>query len=116
VSEASARNSQASHSEIRELRDICAFCVATYGPSLLGYKLGGVLFLGWVTLSVGLLGTRLPRAVPASVLASLMLNLAGLEILSRVVFLIGLAWLGVIVLKMRDEAWLASERDEGLSA
>ncbi len=65
------------------------------------------LFLGWVTLSVGLLGTRLiPRAVPASVLASLMLNFAGLEILARVVFLIGLAWLGVVVLKMRDEAWL----------
>jgi hypothetical protein len=73
------------------------------------------LFLGWVTLSVGLFRTRLvPRAVPASVLASLMLNLVGLEILSRVVFLIGLAWLGVVVLKMRDEAWLASERDEGL--
>jgi len=52
--------------------------------------------------------------VPASVLASLMLNLTGLEILSRVVLLIGLAWLGVVVLKMRDEAWLASERDEGL--
>ncbi len=58
-------------------------------------------------MSVGLLGTRLiPRAVPASVLASLMLNFAGLEILARVVFLIGLAWLGVVVLKMRDEAWL----------
>lgn len=68
------------------------------------------LLLGWVTLSVGLLGTRLvPKAVPASVLASLVLNFAGLEILSRVVLLIGLAWLGVVVLKMRDEAWLVSE-------
>jgi len=73
------------------------------------------LFLGWVTFSSGLFGTRLvPRAVPASVLASLILNLVGLEILARVVFLIGLAWLGVVVLKMRDEAWLDSERDEGL--
>ncbi len=72
------------------------------------------LLLGWVTLSVGLLGTRLvPKAVPASVLASLVLNFAGLDILSRVVLLIGLAWLGVVVLKMRDEAWLVSERDEG---
>ena len=68
-----------------------------------------------MTLSVGLFRTRLvPRAVPASVLSFLMLNLAGLEILSRVVFLIGLGWLGVVVVKMRDEAWLASERDEGL--
>ncbi len=73
------------------------------------------LFLGWVTLSIGLLGTRLvPWAVPALVLAFLMLNLAGLEILSRIVFLIGLAWLGVVVVKMGDESWLASERDEGL--
>ncbi len=42
-----------------------------------------------------------------------MLNLAGLEIPARVVFLIGLAWLGVVVVKMRDEAWLdlgASQR------
>jgi len=71
------------------------------------------LFLGWVTLSVGLFGTHLvPRAVPALVLASLLLNFTGLEILARVVFLIGLAWL--VVVKMRDEAWLASERHDGL--
>jgi hypothetical protein len=75
------------------------------------------LLLGWVTLSVGLLGTRLvPRAIPASVLASLLLNLASLEILSRVVLLIGLAWLGVVVVKMGDEAWLASERDDSFRA
>jgi len=73
------------------------------------------LFLGWVTLSVGLFRPRLvPSAVPASVIGSLMLNLVGLEILSRVVLLIGLAWLGVVVLTMRDEVWMVSERDEAL--
>ncbi len=52
------------------------------------------LLLGWVILSAGLLGTRVvPRAIPAAVLVSVALNFAGLELLSRLFFLIGLGWL-----------------------
>jgi len=79
-----------------------------FGVMLLG------LFVGWVLLSLGLLGTRLvPRAVPASVLASLALNLVGFERISRLVLLIGMGWLGLVVLKMRDDVWWDCERNEG---
>jgi hypothetical protein len=67
------------------------------------------LFLGWVILSIGMFTTPLvPRAVPISVLASLVLNFAGLELLSRFFFLVGLAWLGVAVVTMPDEVWLSA--------
>lgn len=73
----------------------------------LAFVLG--LFLGWVILSIGMFTTPLvPRAVPISVLASLVLNFAGLELLSRFFFLVGLAWLGVVVATMPDEVWLSA--------
>lgn len=68
------------------------------------------LFLGWALLSVGLLGGRLvPSAVPLLILASLIVNLVGQELISRILFMTGLGWLGVIVLRMREQAWLAGE-------
>ena len=84
------------------------------GPKVifLGLFLG--LFLGWVILSAGLLVTRsVPRAIPLSVLASLMLNFTGLERISRFLFLIGLAWLGALVLVTQDIRWVSAESHGG---
>lgn len=65
---------------------------------VVGFTLG--LFLGWVTLAAGLFGAvHVPNAMPLAVLASLPVNFVGLEVVSRVVFLIGLGWLGVLILK-----------------
>lgn len=70
------------------------------------------LLLGWVILSIGMFATPLvPKAAPVSVLASLILNVATLELLSRFFFLFGLAWLGVAVLTMPDEVWLSAAGD-----
>ena len=75
-----------------------------------GFFLG--LFVGWVILSVGLFTARVvPRAIPVSVLISLLLNFFGLELLSRLFFLLGLGWLGVVVVSMRDDAWVLAESD-----
>lgn len=72
------------------------------------------LFLGWVVLLAGLLLTRfVPRAIPLSVLASLVLNFIGLERISRLVFLIGLAWLGALVLVTQDDRWVGAESHGG---
>lgn len=72
------------------------------------------LFLGWVILAAGLLLTRaVPRAIPLSVLSSLVLNFTGLERISRLLFLIGLAWLGALVLVTQDDRWISAERDGG---
>lgn len=84
------------------------------GPKVIfgGLFLG--LFLGWVILSAGLLVTRsVPRAIPLSVLASLVLNFTGLERVSRLLFLIGLAWLGALVLVTQDGGWVPAEDDGG---
>ena len=65
-------------------------------------------------LSAALFATRVvPRAIPASILVSLVINFVGLEMLSRLFFLIGLGWLGVVVLVRGDDAWVAAETDGG---
>lgn len=72
------------------------------------------LFLGWVILSAGLLLTRsVPRTIPLSVLASLVLNFTGLERISRLLFLIGLAWLGALVLVTQEGGWVHAADDGG---
>ena len=56
------------------------------------------LFVGWVLMSAALLATRVvPRLIPLSILVSLVLNLVGFERFSRVFFLVGLGWLGLLV-------------------
>ena len=78
----------------------------------MGFSLG--LFLGWIVLSVGLFATRVvPKAIPVSVLISLLLNFAGLELLSRLFFLLGLGWLGVVVVSMRDDVWVLADSGDG---
>ena len=77
-----------------------------------GFSLG--LFLGWIILSVGLFATRVvPKAIPVSVLISVLLNFAGLELLSRLFFLLGLGWLGVVVVSMRDDVWVLADSGDG---
>ena len=79
------------------------------GPKVVLVGLSVGLFLGWVILSAGLLARRVvPRAIPVAVLASLVLNFAGLERISRLFFLIGLGWLGVLVVVRRDDAWVSA--------
>ncbi len=79
--------------------------------TFVGFILG--LLLGWVILSAGLVTGDVPRAIPIFVLASLVLNLVGLEMLSRPLFLIGLGWLGLVVILGRDDGWLSAEPAEG---
>lgn len=77
----------------------------------LGLKmvLGGLLlgfFVGWVILSWGFFASRVvPRAVPIFILVSLPINAIGQELLSRLFFLIGMGWLGILVVIMRDADW-----------
>ena len=74
------------------------------------------LFLGWVIMSAALLATRVvPRVIPLSILVSLALNLVGFERFSRVIFVVGLGWLGLLVVGRRDNAWAALDRDVGPS-
>jgi hypothetical protein len=71
------------------------------------------LFLGWIILSAGLFLTRLvPRAIPVLILASLGLNLFGLERVSRLLFLLGLGWLGLAIM-VRQEIWEPARASDG---
>ena len=80
--------------------------------TFVGFILG--LLLGWVVLSIGLFTAGdVPRGIPILVLASLVLNLLGLELVSRPLFLIGLGWLGLLVVLARDDGWLSSGPAEG---
>ncbi len=82
-----------------------------FGIMLLG------LLAGWVTMFVGVLGTGLvPRLVPASFIVHLVLSLAGQDVLSRVVLVLGFSWLGVVVLRMTDEGWAGLEPSAAVSA
>lgn len=77
----------------------------------LGLKLvlGGLLigfFLGWVMLSCAIFASRVvPRAIPIFILVSLPINAVGQELLSRIIFLIGLGWLGILVVVASDGDW-----------
>ncbi len=74
------------------------------------------LFLGWVIMSAALLATRVvPRVIPLSILVSLALNLVGFERFSRVIFVVGLGWLGLLVVGRRDNAWASLDSDVGPS-
>jgi hypothetical protein len=74
------------------------------------------LFLGWVIMSAGLFATRVPRAIPISVLASLVLNFVGFERVSRLLFLFGLGWLGALVVVRQDDGWEPAEAGGGPSS
>jgi hypothetical protein len=70
------------------------------------------LFLGWVILPTGRFVTEsVPTGIPLFVLASLVLNFAGLERTSRLLFLNGLAWLGALVLVSQEHRWAFVEID-----
>lgn len=72
------------------------------------------LFLGWVILSTGLVKSgSVPKAIPVFLFASLVLNFAGLERTSRLLFLIGLAWLGALVLVAQNDRGVSTESDLG---
>jgi len=61
--------------------------------TFVGFIVG--LLLGWVILSARLvMAGDVPRAIPILVLASMGPSLVGLEMLSRILFLIGLGWSG----------------------
>ena len=82
---------------------------------LVGLSVG--LFLGWVIWSAGRLATRVvPRGIPVAVFVSLVINFAGLERFSRVFFLIGLGWLGVLVLVRRDDGRVSAGTTRGPSS
>ena len=60
------------------------------------------LLLGWLILSAALFVTRVvPRAIPVLIVVSFMVNIVrpDLGIVSRLFFLIGLGWLGSLVLR-----------------
>ena len=87
------------------------------GPRVILVGLFVGLFLGWLILSAGLFVTRVvPRAIPVAILASLALNFAGLERFSRLFFLIGLGWLGVLVVVRRDDGWVSAGTAAGPSS
>lgn len=65
------------------------------------------LMLGWVVLSAGLFRSpSVPRSVPVLIIASLVVNLAGQELVSRFLFLAGLGWLGILVVTRREGVWV----------
>jgi len=66
------------------------------------------LMLGWVVLSLGLFRSpSVPRALPGLIIASLVVNVAGEELISRVLFLAGLGWLGILVVTQREDVWVS---------
>lgn len=70
-----------------------------------GFILG--LLLGWLILSAALFATRIaPRAIPVLIVVSFLVNIVkpDLGIVSRLFFLIGLGWLGSLVLRTRHDA------------
>ncbi len=75
-----------------------------------GFILG--LLLGWLILSAALFVTRVvPRAIPVLIVVSFMVNVVkpDLGIVSRLFFLIGLGWLGGLVLRTRHDGQLTAE-------
>jgi len=70
------------------------------------------LLLGWLILSAALFVTRVvPRAIPVLIVVSFMVNIVrpDLGIVSRLFFLIGLGWLGSLVLRTRHDGQLTAE-------
>lgn len=68
------------------------------------------LMLGWMVMSVGLFrNPSVPSAVPVLIIASLVVNLAGQELASRFLFLAGLGWLGMVVVKRREVVWAPAD-------
>jgi len=70
------------------------------------------LLLGWLILSGALFVTRVvPRAIPVLIVVSFMVNIVKPElgIVSRLFFLIGLGWLGSLVLRTRHDGQLTAE-------
>ena len=68
--------------------------------------------LGWLILSAALFVTRVvPRAIPVLIVVSFMVNIVKPEfgIVSRLFFLIGLGWLGSLVLRTRHDGQLTAE-------
>ncbi|MBA3428006.1 MAG: hypothetical protein H0U07_05465 [Actinobacteria bacterium] len=83
---------------------------------LAGFILG--LLLGWLILSAALFVTRVvPRAIPVLIVVSFMVNIVKPElgIVSRLFFLIGLGWLGVLVVRTQQDGQLSAEPTVGPS-
>lgn len=81
---------------------------------LAGFILG--LLLGWLILSAALFVTRVvPRAIPVLIVVSFMVNIVKPElgIVSRLFFLIGLGWLGVLVVRTQQDGQLSAEPTVG---
>ena len=77
---------------------------------VVGFILG--LLLGWLILSTALFDTRVvPRAIPVLIVVSFMVNIIKPElgIVSRLIFLISLGWLGILVLRTRHDGHLTAE-------
>ncbi len=75
-----------------------------------GFLVG--LLLGWLILAAALFVTRVvPRAIPVLIVVSFMVNIVKPElgIVSRLFFLIGLGWLGVLLLRTRHDGQLTAE-------
>ncbi len=65
------------------------------------------LMLGWVILSLGLFRSpSVPHALPVLIFASLVVNVAGQELVSRFLFLAGLGWIGLLVVTRREDVWV----------
>lgn len=70
------------------------------------------LLLGWLILSAALFVTRVvPRAIPVLIVVSFLINIVKPElgIVSRLLFLIGLGWLGSLLLRTGHDGQLTAE-------
>ena len=70
------------------------------------------LLLGWLILSAALFVTHVvPRAIPVLIVVSFLVNIVKPEfgIVSRLLFLIGLGWLGSLVLRTRHDGQLTAQ-------